>query len=201
MARPSATPEQRAEVRKKIQRAAAGIYRREGLAAINARAIATEAGVSVGAIYAHFGDLPGLMRSLWTDHVERQNQAFRGVAVRHADPVERLRALLKAYLDFGIENAALYRSAFLFVRPESQQSPSRVPLDAYDFPRLMLEALKEGQALRAILAGDPAIQAQLLWSGVHGCLALPNNVDIIALAPAASLATPMIDALIDALRP
>lgn len=196
MARPFATPEQREEIRRKIQDAAALIFRRDGIAAISARSIAQQAGVSVGAIYAHFGDLPSLMQTLWSGHVERQNARFRDLAQQHPDPIARLRALLEAYVGFGLENALLYRNAFLFVRPESHARPDPEPLDMLDFPALIIAALKEGQDARRIVEGDPALMAQILWSGLHGCLALPVNLDRVALAPAKDLAPAMVDALL-----
>lgn len=196
MARPFSTPEQREEVRRKIRHAAAGIYRRDGIAAISARSIATEAGVSVGAIYAHFGDLKTLMQSFWTGHVERQNERFRALAASHPEPIARLRALLQAYLEFGVENSELYRNAFLFVRPDSHEKPQPVPLDAVDFPRLLVQALREGQAAGRIVAGDPAQLAQILWSGLHGCLALPANIDRIAFSPVKEIAPLMVEALL-----
>jgi len=194
MARPHATPEQREEIRRSIRKAAAELYRREGIAGISARSVAQRAGVSVGTIYAHFGDLTGLMQSLWTGHVERQNAVFRDVAALHAEPVARLRALLDAYLRFGIENAVLYRNAFLFVRPESQPAPEAATLAHADFPRLLLAAVREGQGKGSIVEGDPEALAQVLWSAVHGCLALPVNFDRIALQPPADLAQLTLDA-------
>ena len=38
--------------------------------------------------------------------------------------------------------------------------------------------------------------AQLLWSGVHGALALPINIDTYDLAAGPAMATEMIDALV-----
>jgi AcrR family transcriptional regulator len=196
MARPAATPEQREEVRRKIREAAAHIYRQNGIAAISARAVAERAGVSIGTIYLHFGDLTGLLQSLWTGHVEKQNAKFRDIASRVPDPVERLRALLIAYVEFGLKNTALYRNAFLYVRPESHEKPQQVSLTAFEFPALLIAALREGQASGLIVAGDPEHQAQILWSGVHGCLALPLNIDRIAFADPKKLTTPMVEMMV-----
>jgi AcrR family transcriptional regulator len=196
MARPAATPEQRDEMRRTIRAAAARLYRQHGIAAISARAVAEGAGVSVGTIYAHFGDLTGLMQSLWTGHVEKQNAKFRDIAKRHRDPTARLEALLAAYLEFGFQNATLYRNAFLFVRPESHEKPTKVPLTAFGFPALLVEALREGQASGRVVPGDPAHLAQMLWSSVHGCLALPLNIDRIAFADPKKLAAPMVETML-----
>ncbi|MEO1015489.1 MAG: TetR/AcrR family transcriptional regulator [Pseudomonadota bacterium] len=196
MARPKATPEQRTEIRRGIQRAAAEIYRADGISAISARAVAKKAGVSVGTIYAYFGDLPGLMQSLWTGRVERQNDLFKAVAAEHSDPVERLRALMVSYLRFGVENPDLYRGVFLFVRPESLDRGDTTPFTSFVFPALLIEAIGEGQAADRLVERDPAELAQTLWSALHGCLALPANLDRLGFASAEEMTAPMVDALL-----
>ena len=187
MARPKATPEQRAQVRRSIQAAAATIYREEGIAAISARAVATKAGVSVGTIYSYFGDLTGLMQSLWTGRVMAVEEQFRAKAAEIDDPVERLTALLRAYLTFGNEEAALYRGALMFVRPTALETPDKQALSGFAFPSLLRNAIEQGQDAGQIVEGDPGTLAQLLWSGVHGVLALPVNMDRLDLAPASDL--------------
>lgn len=196
MARPFATEEQREEIRRRIRAAAAEIYRQNGAGAISARSVAQKAGVSVGAIYGHFGDLAGLMQSFWIGHVERQDEVFRNIARRHQEPMQRVRALLVAYLEFGLENATLYRNAFLFVRPESQDPPKPAPLGTFAFADLLIAALREAQAAGVVAEDDPARLAQLLWSGVHGCLALPVNMDRVAFASPKAMAKPMVDLLL-----
>ncbi|MEM7766640.1 MAG: TetR/AcrR family transcriptional regulator [Pseudomonadota bacterium] len=200
MARPKATPEQREQIRRGIRQAAAELYRAEGLAAISARSVARKAGVSVGTIYAHFGDLATLMQSLWTGRVDRQNVRFRAIADQIDDPRERLRALLAAYLDFAAENADLYRAVFLFVRPESHPQPTPEPLATYPFPTLLIETVRAGQQADHFIPGPPETLAQILWSGLHGCLALPVNLDRVALASSHDTAGPMLDALMRAVE-
>lgn len=200
MARPAATPEQQEAVRKRIRDAAAALYRAEGLGAITARAIAQAAEVSVGTIYAHFGDLATLMQSLWTGKVAQQFARFRDIARRHPDPLERLEALLQDYLRFGLENASLYRNAFLFVRPESHAKPDAEPLSRVEFPALLIAAIAEGQTAGRIIEGQPECLAQILWSGLHGCLALPANIDRVAFTPPAQIAGAMVAALMRGLR-
>ncbi len=195
MARPKATPEQRAAVRRSIQAAAADIYASEGIASISARAVATKAGVSVGTIYSYFGDLTGLMQSLWTGRVAAQEDVFRALAAQHADPAARLQALLEAYIDFGIEQDDLYRGTLMFVRPTALETPEKQPLSDFAFPTLLRETVEAGQASGQFVDGDPAMLTQMLWSGAHGALALPINLDRLALKPATEMAAPIVDGL------
>ena len=200
MARPKATPQQREEIRRGIQKAAAAIYRDKGIGAISARAVARDAGVSVGTIYAHFGDLTGLMQSLWTGHVERQNQNFEDLAAKHRAPLERIGALLSEYLRFAAENAELYRHAFLFVRPESHDKPVPAPPASVPFAALLCQAIVDGQKEGTIEQGDPSTLTQLLWSGLHGAVALPINFDRLDFKPTGEIADAMVDRLIKSVR-
>ncbi|MEL7108855.1 MAG: TetR/AcrR family transcriptional regulator [Pseudomonadota bacterium] len=200
MARPKATPEQREQVRRSIQSAAATLYRQEGLSAISARAVATKAGVSVGTIYTYFGDLTGLMQSLWTGRVTEQEEVFRALAAEQEIPLDRIEVLLEAYLKFGIEQAVLYRNALMFVRPATLDVPEKEALVGYAFPALIQKAIEEGQALETIIPGDPIALTQLLWSGVHGALALPVNMDRLALKPATEMVETTVAGLLRMVR-
>ena len=187
MARPKASPEQRAEVRRSIQQAAVELYRAEGLAGVSARAVAKKAGVSVGTIYSYFGDLKGLGQSLWEPQIAQLEHELREVAAQHKTPLARIEALLRAYLAFGIEQSELYRNALMFVRPTSAEQPPKQSLNDFTFPTLLLAAIQQGQAAGRVIAEDPEVLVQILWSGVHGALALPVNMDRLALASAASV--------------
>ncbi|GAB5455662.1 MAG: TetR/AcrR family transcriptional regulator [Henriciella sp.] len=198
MARPKASPEQRAQVRRSIQSAAAELYREQGLSAISARAVATKAGVSVGTIYSYFGDLTGLMQSLWTGRIAQVEDEFRALAGQHSDPIERIEALLRAYLDFGINQAVLYRNALMFVRPTTLETPDKQSLSEFAFPTLLRAALLEGQSSGAIVEAEVDGLVQVLWSGVHGALALPVNMDRLDLRDTKNITEPMVSALLRA---
>ena len=200
MARPKATPEQREQIRRSIQKAAAAIYREQGIGGISARAVAKEAGVSVGAIYAHFGDLTGLMQSLWTGHVQRQNELFEHVAKAQETPVHRIRALLTEYLRFGIENSELYRHAFMFVRPEGHEKPVPEPPTSTSFAALLKQAIEDGQEDGTVTMSHPDTIIQLLWSGLHGAIALPINFDRLDFIPSGEIADAMVEMLVKTVR-
>lgn len=200
MARPKATPEQREQVRRSIQSAASELYRAGGIGAISARAVATKAGVSVGTIYSYFGDLTGLGRSLWTGRVAEQDDKFRALAARHPDPLERLSALLEAYLAFGIEQSDLYRNVLLFVRPGNLAKPDKEALTGFAFPTLLREAIEDGQASGQVIAGDVEDLVQVMWSAAHGALALPVNMERLDLQPAEALVEVTVDAVMRMVR-
>ncbi len=196
MARRPATDVQKKAARRQIQKAAASFYAEKGAAAVSARAIAQQAGVSVGKIYAHFGSLQGLMQSLWMEPVEAINAELGELAAQIADPVLRLKALLNAYVEVALTRPQLFRGAFLFVRPDTLPRPDREPLDGAPFACLLTSAIRDGQALGLMRAGDPRALAQVVWAGLHGCLALPVNFDRLDIAGPATLAADMVDVLL-----
>ena len=177
MPRPPATQEQVDAIRSKIRRAAIDLYREQGLTNLTARAIAVRAGVSVGTIYKHFGNLSELARTLWQGPVEKFEQSLEATAAQHQDPLERVNALLEAYLTFARKNADLYRGAFLFVRPPNQNPPEKAHITSSVFARLLIDALEEGHQMGQVRVGDAQVQAQTLWAGLHGVIALPVNLD------------------------
>lgn len=201
MARPVASPEERERQRRRIRRAAAEIYGEDGLLGVTVRAIAKRAGVSTGTIYVYYASLAELMRSLWGEPVARANRELEAIARSHRDPVRRVEALLEAYADFAFANPEVYRGALMFVRPESLPAPEVEPLSRLTFHHLLRTALHEGQASDLICPGDVDDLAQLLWSGVHGTLALPISVDTYALERAEKLVPLMIRNLMEWIEP
>ena len=201
MVRPKATPEHRQEVQRSIREAATSLYETGGGSAVSARSVALKAGVSVGTLYAHFGDLSGLMQAIWAEQVKQQNIDFRAIVEQHTDNMEQLRALLLTYLDFGFENGELYRGAFVYIKPNSDRRPFSAPLDATNFPALLVETIKACQETNDIRQDDPALIAQILWSGLHGCIALPVHIDKNELVNAEKLSRPMVESLLRGVAP
>ena len=200
MARPAASPEERARQRRRIRRAAADVYAEDGIHGISVRAVAKRAGVSTGTIYSYFSSLQELMVSLWRQPVAQAERELEAVARSHRDPVPRLIALMETYAEFAFSNPDVYRGAILFVRPASLPKPERQPLYELAFPRLLRAALEEGQQRGEIQAGDLDEMTQLLFAGLHGALALPVNVDRYEVASQQELAPAMIRTLLNAVR-
>lgn len=175
MPRPETTPEQKEEVRRDIRNAAKALYNREGQASLSVRAIAKEAGVSVGTIYTYFGSLQGLTESLWNAPVDRLAKQLESIASETEDPVERIRSLMAAYREFARDNDRIYRNVFLFVRPIEKPSPIIEPAEDAILPALLTSAIAEGQDKGRIRPGKAEDLAMMLWGSLHGCLALPHN--------------------------
>lgn len=201
MPRPAITDEQRRNTRRTIRKAAAELYAEKGLGEISARAIADKAGVSVGTLYAYFDNLTELMQSLWKAPVAKLIGDLEQALDALDDPLVQLRTLLQAYADFATEYRSVYRGAFLYVRPESHEKPTPVSPEEDRFFSLFRNTVSAAQQQKLIRSGDPDVIAQVLWSGLHGSIALPLNLDRLALEPPENATRHMIDALLEWLKP
>ena len=194
MPRPALTDEQRRAIRRNIREAAAKLHAEKGLSNVSARAVAELAGVSVGTVYSHFGSLSELLQSLWRQPARKLVQHLSQLAQDISDPVEQLQALLRAYVQFSVDQPEVFRSAFLFVRPESVPPPKQIALNKDRFFQLFATAIASGQATGRFRQGEASELAQLTLSAVHGALAMPINMHRLALREGTSTAEQAIDA-------
>lgn len=192
MPRPALTPEQRQATRRAIRQAAADLYANNGAKDISVRAIAERAGVSVGTIYAYFGNLTELMQSLWKQPAKRLLADLEEVTLNIESPLEKLRAILQTYATFAQDQRAVYRGAFLYVRPEDHKKPEPVALSDDRLFNLIQTTISSGQAQGLFIEGDPTKLTQTLWSAVHGAIALPINIDRLAFDTSQQMVQDMI---------
>ena len=172
------------------------MHREGGLAAVTVRAVAKRAGVSTGLLYSYYANRSELMRSLWQGPIVELGHSLANVEESTADPVERIQRLLETYVDFACTNDETHRGLLLFVRPpDSTTDRSDDPDELLLFAALR-RAIEEGQDSNAVRAGDPRTMAQVLWSGVHGALALPINIDTYDLSEGPTIAHEMIMSLL-----
>lgn len=163
---------------------------------MSVRAVAKRAGVSTGMLYSYYANLSALMRSLWMVPISELGRSLAEVEAAEPDPIERIRRLLETYVDFAVTHDETHRGLLLWVRPpDSTTDRNDDPDDLMLFAALR-RAVDDGQAAGVVRSGDPRLLAQVLWSGVHGALALPINIDTYDLAAGPQVAGEMITSLI-----
>jgi len=166
---------QREETRARILDAARALFVQNGVAATTMRAIAARIEYTPTAIYHHFRDKDALLEELcYLDF-----RALASALVRIGeipDPIERIRRMGLAYLDFALDNRGQYQFMFMTQTNHSGLDASRIEKnnpeqDAYGFLVLTVEeGLRKG-LFRAEFQ-DAHQLAQLLWGGLHGLVAL-----------------------------
>jgi len=167
---------ERGEIRDKILDAARELFINEGYEGVSMRQIADKIEYSPTAIYVHFKDKDELFLEIC--HLDFRLLAQSMVSLAQvADPVERLRKIGLAYIEFGLNNPNHYRRMFMTPHlpvpkgAEELMGKGNPEEDAYELLRATVgDALKAG-AFREHLK-DTDLIAQTLWAGVHGVASL-----------------------------
>ena len=136
------------------------------------RAIADEVGVSPPAIYLHFADKDELLFAVCARHFAALDERVVAAVEGIDDPVEKLRVLARAYVQFGLDQREPYRILFM---GNPHGVPEHIDVDELrstpPFSRLV-DAVEEAIAADAIDDADPLLVATGLWAMVHGVTSL-----------------------------
>ncbi|WP_211613316.1 TetR/AcrR family transcriptional regulator [Paraburkholderia haematera] len=103
---------QKQALRERILDAARRIVMREGFAALSMRKIADAIEYSPATLYLHFASRDEIAQALCAEGYAQLLQTFVPLA-QIADPTERLKALGRAYVAFGVEHPETYRLIFM----------------------------------------------------------------------------------------
>ncbi|MEX3633055.1 TetR/AcrR family transcriptional regulator [Paraburkholderia sp. BR14320] len=103
---------QKQALRERILDAARRIVVREGFAALSMRKIADAIEYSPATLYLHFASRDDIARALCEEGYAQLLASFVPL-VHIADPAERLKALGRAYVAFGVEHPETYRLIFM----------------------------------------------------------------------------------------
>jgi AcrR family transcriptional regulator len=163
------------ELREQILDAARHMFVERGYDAVTMRGIAERIEYSPTAIYLYFEDKETLIRAICDADFGALAGRFQGIA-GIKDPVERIRAIGRAYADFALQYPNHYRLMFMTPLPGEPADRSSLQQgnpeeDAYAFLRLAVsEAITKKRLLPKYT--DPDLVSQVLWSGIHGVVSL-----------------------------
>ncbi|KMS69281.1 TetR family transcriptional regulator [Streptomyces viridochromogenes] len=163
---PESRPYHHGDLRAALLAAAERTLREKGTAALSLRELAREVGVSHAAPGRHFKDKQALLNALALAGYERLAQSLN-TADDPALPLEpRLTALVRAYLAFAIDNAALLE--LMYARKHepdaSEQMAAAVEQTVGSLERVLAEAQQRGE----VIDGDPAELNLVTGATLHG---------------------------------
>jgi AcrR family transcriptional regulator len=142
------------------------------------RELARRAGVSHNAPYKHFADKRELLAAVSAIGFERLEDDMQHAQADFADPRERLKALMRAYVANGTKNPALYRLMFGgYLTEDGDRRPAIERAAGWKMRTIIVTAITDG-AFGTGIAGtadnneyiDGAIL--VLWSQIHGLTSL-----------------------------
>lgn len=167
--------------REAIAKAARDILVSEGLHAVSLRRVAATLGVTAPALYAHVVDKLDLLQGIVEHEIDDLLGRFE--SVKDSGPIERLEAMMSAYIDYGLQNPDLFRAMFLF-RPELTSQPrADQPALACKIHEAFVDAARSAQSAGVLDEGDPELAGLTLWTTVHGVVATllsgpPLNIEL-----------------------
>jgi AcrR family transcriptional regulator len=163
------------------------LFAREGIEETSMRKIAARAGVSPAVLYQHFADKDALLFALTEAFFDILNGYMERALAGAQGPVERLAAIMKAYLTCGIRHPHEYRLTFMTALPRLRRGqemkefrmharlgePSPLPPTRGMICFGMLEAaiadvVREGLAS----IDDVAVLTETVWASGHGLVSL-----------------------------
>lgn len=155
-------------LRDAILGAARRLIGREGYRDVSIRRIARAARCSVSTIYLYFENKDALIHALIYEGFERWHRETLAIVERPAPPIERLEALCRRYVEFGLENPEWYEVMYLF-RPERI---ARYPKELYRRTRRPMELaaalVAESAPDRYRNAEEARVATHVAWALLHG---------------------------------
>jgi AcrR family transcriptional regulator len=127
------------------------------------------------AIYHHFRDKQALIEELCLVDFRGLAQAFQKIG-RIENPMERLRRIGLAYMDYALEHPSHYRFMFMTPKPllpKSSFGISDNEPDSHAYTVLrstVAEGIAQGYFRPEFIDADEL--AQVLWAGVHGIVSM-----------------------------
>jgi AcrR family transcriptional regulator len=169
---------QGAERREEILAAALKLFTEHGIDAVSTRDIAQAVGVSQPTLYAYFPSKDDIGREL-------HNRAFallaQSLAGHRTQPIpqtdDEIAALLRVYIDFGLEHPEMYQIAFMTVGPKTWHDPhidhggDMSPMAASTFG-VLAGFIADAKASGLTVDVDAATLAQSVWASMHGLVSL-----------------------------
>jgi len=141
---------------------AAKLFARDGVAATGMRAIATAAGVSIGAIYHHFGGKEEILERILRQELERRKQAFDAFQTQGMPLQDQIKKVVQLHFQLLVEHAD---STKVFLRerfdptPEVQKTMCNLRNDLSNY---VAEIIQKAVARGEVRRRTPSLMASAL---------------------------------------
>jgi AcrR family transcriptional regulator len=160
-------------IREQILQAAGELFANEGYDRASMRRIAKMAGYSATTIYLHFESKEGLLRSLCEETFAKLIHQFESIGRSAGDPVNKLRAAGRAYVEFGLTHPNHYRVTFTVAESSKPEAQGNLRVSAGERCFKSLQTmLAECVTSRSFREADLDATSQALWALMHGLTSL-----------------------------
>ncbi len=159
-------------LRQTILTTAGELFLEQGYDHFSLRKVAERIGYSPTTIYLYFRDKDDLLFTVVDEGFTRFGQQLAAAAASTEDPWERLIALGRAYVAFGLQNPVYYqlmfmqRADFLTHQQEGKGQPRLATF------LVLQQAVQQAIEAGVLRPGDAESYSDVLWALVHGMVSL-----------------------------
>ncbi len=207
MPRPARSQEKVDAVKKKIMEKAVDLINAEGFEKFNMRKLGEHLGVAAKTVYNYYKNKDELYLTVLANGFQNLYDNCQFAYKSEEDPLERLVAMGRAYMDFGLNQAHYYNLMFTWNVPKYEdyaktgfEPQARVELTiSMEIHTLFISAIQKVQ--EDLSDEDAQFYVIYLWSLVHGYISGNNNTLLNYMHPdPLTLKDRIIETLVDNIR-
>ncbi len=160
--------------RAQIISAAKEMFVEQGVITVTMRALGKRCGITQASIYQHFADKDAILGAICDDFFIQMLDQFRIAAAAAPDPLARLLAVMRVYIDFGLAHPQEYQLTFMNPAPHSHPPApdgAQPPAGAMSF-NFLQDMIGELMASGQLRPGNAEAIAEAIWAAGHGLVAL-----------------------------
>jgi len=161
-------------LRQEILSAARELFANEGYESVSMRKIAEKIEYSPTTIYLYFRDKQEVVQEICRETFQLLTRRLNAVLGEAGDPVERLKAGLRAYIEFGIEHPDHYRVSLMMPCKEDDSPNARKfeESEGAEAFRCLTRSVTACVEAGRIRNEDVMAVSQVLWVAIHGLTSL-----------------------------
>jgi len=161
---------EKTEMRELIRAAAMKMFLEEGYAKTSIRNIADAIEYSPGTIYLYFKDKDELLYEVQADAYGQLLETFRKEATS-TDPLEKLRQVGRAYINFGLNNPELYDLMFIIRAPMNVDEEVH-KANGNNCLNFLVGCLADCINKKLLRITDVQLATLQIWATAHGLVSL-----------------------------
>ena len=202
---PHERPYHHGDLRRAIVKAALEILSETQSLDFSLRELARRAGVSHNAPYKHFADKRELLSAVSAAGFEMLTKRMAREIGRHGNARDQLFAMLRAYIDHGVDNPALYRLMFGGYLTGPNDGRPAIELAEAEKTKAVLAGLIVAGGLGRAIADTPRNERKIAgailacWSLVHGLTLLVADGLVGPKKKAGALGDSLVQGMLDGL--
>ncbi|MFO8047956.1 MAG: TetR/AcrR family transcriptional regulator [Desulfosudaceae bacterium] len=172
------------KIRRRILDEAVGLITTKGFTRLSMRAIAAPLGMTAANIYNYYQNKDELYLDIQTRGFKQLYELLQQAIQKSSRPEQQIKAVIRAYLEFGFSSPSLYEIMFTLNTPKysdykhtSLEPIARIEKEtALQSARLVIDAITDlPENFSRISSPDVYFRVIQTWTALHGIVSLYNS--------------------------